>query len=262
LEHLHRFTTQAWRRPLLPEESAQLDSLYADGRAKGIDREARCPPSHHARACLAKLPVQAETCPYSLETIRPLIPKPPVIFALRHGSWLHVSVISSGPPCRMNAAPCSRGCSLLKPEVLRCTSEAHVGRPRASAMAKEFAGQWLGFEDFASFSGADQKKYPEFTDNVRHDMYPGVDLVKPSTEHAVFRRCSCSNTSRTVGGHYARAFLVATIVTVMCADHISRKLACAWAACCSLGHASAAHLLCQHTTANGSWNCVKTHAPP
>jgi hypothetical protein len=39
LAHLHDFATKAWRRPLLAEEIAKLDDLYADGRTKELDRE-------------------------------------------------------------------------------------------------------------------------------------------------------------------------------------------------------------------------------
>ena len=44
--------------------------------------------------------------------------------------------------------------------------------PRASALAEEFVGQWLKFNGFEAKANIDANKFPEFTPELRHDMYP------------------------------------------------------------------------------------------
>jgi hypothetical protein len=43
--------------------------------------------------------------------------------------------------------------------------------PRASALAEEFAGQWLKFNGFEEKANIDPNKFPEFTPELRRDMY-------------------------------------------------------------------------------------------
>ena len=60
--------------------------------------------------------------------------------------------------------------SLLKPEVLAAQTKRMLRDPKANALAKEFAGQWLKFNGFDEKSTVDEKKYPEFTAELRNDM--------------------------------------------------------------------------------------------
>ena len=41
---------------------------------------------------------------------------------------------------------------------------------KATALAAEFAGQWLEFKGFANHSAVDDKKFPQFTPELRRDM--------------------------------------------------------------------------------------------
>jgi hypothetical protein len=48
----------------------------------------------------------------------------------------------------------------LKPEVLAAQTQRMLRDPKASALAKEFAGQWLKFNGFDAHNSVDEKKYP------------------------------------------------------------------------------------------------------
>lgn len=48
--------------------------------------------------------------------------------------------------------------------------------PRAAALATRFAGQWLGFSEFETFSGPDSERFPEFTPSLRKAMYEETRL--------------------------------------------------------------------------------------
>jgi hypothetical protein len=64
--------------------------------------------------------------------------------------------------------------SLLKPEVLAAQTQRMLRDPKASALAKEFAGQWLKFNGFDAHNSVDEKKYPQFTAELRADMHREV----------------------------------------------------------------------------------------
>jgi hypothetical protein len=61
--------------------------------------------------------------------------------------------------------------SLLQPEVLARETKRLLRDPRASALAEEFAGQWLKFNGFVKSANIDPNKFPEFTPELRRDMY-------------------------------------------------------------------------------------------
>jgi hypothetical protein len=61
--------------------------------------------------------------------------------------------------------------SLLKPEVQDREVKRMLRDPKASALAEEFAGQWLRFNEFEEKANIDTNKFPEFTPELRHDMY-------------------------------------------------------------------------------------------
>jgi hypothetical protein len=60
--------------------------------------------------------------------------------------------------------------SLLKPEVLAAQTKRMLRDPKAGALAREFAGQWLKFNGFELHAGVDEKLFPQFTPELRADM--------------------------------------------------------------------------------------------
>jgi hypothetical protein len=58
--------------------------------------------------------------------------------------------------------------------VLAAHTQRMLRDPKATALAKEFAGQWLKFNGFDSHNSVDEKKYPQFTTELRADMHREV----------------------------------------------------------------------------------------
>lgn len=178
LGHLHYFASLAWRRPLTGEDNRKLDSLYYDGLKKDLDRESA------AREVLVFILVsphflfKAETLPLPPAAPPPGSPAPaaPAIAsssdvalnAQQLASRLSYFLWASTPDRELRKA--ADDGTLLKPEVLAAQTQRMLRDPKASALAKEFAGQWLKFNGFDEKSTVDEKKFPQFTPELRNDM--------------------------------------------------------------------------------------------
>ena len=166
LEHLQNFAWRAWRRPLQAEEKANLVSLYEKGVASGLDRESA------AREVVVRLLVSPNFL-FKSE------PRPNAAVAATGidgplSSWEVASRMSyflwSSMPDWELRKSASEG-SLLKPDVLAAHAKRMMKDSRSAALAKEFAGQWLGFNGFDAANTVDQGKFPEFTPQLRADLY-------------------------------------------------------------------------------------------
>jgi hypothetical protein len=164
IEHLHAFASRAWRRPLTDEERDQIRGLYEQGRIKELDRESA------ARDCLALVLVSPKFL-YKSE-IGALVgavegqevPLNPWEIASRLSYFLW----SSLPDAALRQAAADG--ALLQPEGRAAQIRRMLRDPKATALAGEFAGQWLEFKGFANHSAVDDKKFPQFTPELRRDM--------------------------------------------------------------------------------------------
>ena len=163
LWHLHRFAQRAWRRTVSTEEFQKLDALYFDGRKKELDRESA------AREVIVRVLVsphflfKAETLPLASSGTGDV-----KLNAFEIASRLSYFLWASQPDWELRKA--ADDGSILKPEVLAAQTRRMLRDPKAKALAKEFAGQWLKFNGFDEKSSVDEKKYPEFTADIRNDM--------------------------------------------------------------------------------------------
>ncbi|MDB6005267.1 MAG: hypothetical protein JWR15_2254, partial [Prosthecobacter sp.] len=161
--HLRYFAGRAWRRPLTGEESQKLDALYFEGRKKELDRESA------AREVLVRVLVspyflfKAETLPMASAA-----PGDVKLNAFELASRLSYFLWASQPDSELRKA--AEDGSLLKPEVLAAQTMRMLRNSKSNALANEFAGQWLKFNGFDAQSTVDEKKYPEFTPELRTDM--------------------------------------------------------------------------------------------
>lgn len=161
--HLRMFAKRAWRRPVSEEEFKKLDALYYDGRAKELDRESA------AREVIVRVLVspfflfKAETLPIASNGAGDV-----KLNAFELASRLSYFLWASMPDWELRKT--AEDGSLLKPEVLATQTKRMLRDPKATALAKEFAGQWLKFNGFDEKSTVDEKKYPEFTADIRNDM--------------------------------------------------------------------------------------------
>lgn len=168
LGHLREFARKAWRRPVSAEESGKLDALYFEGRQKELDRESA------AREVLVRVLVspnflfKAETLPQVAEVKTSDVPLNAHELASRLSYFLWASL----PDGELRKA--ADDGSLLKPEVLAAQTKRMLRDPRAVALAKEFAGQWLKFNGFDMHNSVDEKKFPQFTPELRADMHREV----------------------------------------------------------------------------------------
>ena len=164
LWHLQQFARKAWRRPITDEEKKKLDALYFASRAKELDRESA------AREVLVRVLVspnflfKAETLPQLADTKTTDVPLNAHELASRLSYFLWASL----PDWQLRKA--ADDGSLLKTEVLTAQTQRMLRDPKATALAKEFAGQWLKFNGFDEKSTVDEKKFPQFTPELRNDM--------------------------------------------------------------------------------------------
>ena len=173
--HFHSFAARAWRRPLTGEEKASLSSLYQQGVTSGLDRESAAREVVVRTLVSPSFLFKAEPRPATVAAgtgIDAPLPAWEVASRLSYFLW------SSLPDWELRKAATDG--SLLKPEVLAAHAKRMLRDQRADALAKEFAGQWLEFSGFDAQSTVDEKKFPEYTAELRADMYrePNVFFSK------------------------------------------------------------------------------------
>ncbi len=163
-QNLHRFASQAWRRPATEAERAQISQLYQEGLAKDLDRESA------ARECLTLILVSPKflykTEIGTLAEAEEGAEAP--LNAWEIASRLSYFLWSSQPDWQLRQAATDG--SLLKPEGRAAQVRRMLRDRKADALASEFAGQWFEFKGFENHSAVDEKKFPEFTPELRRDM--------------------------------------------------------------------------------------------
>lgn len=163
--HLHHFATRAWRRPLTAEENTKLDALYASGRQKELDRESA------AREVIVRILVSPNFI-FKAETL-PQMAKgqsdEATLGAYDLASRLSYFLWASMPDAELRRVAADG--SLLKPEVLAAQAQRMLRDPKSAALAEQFAGQWLKFNGFDAHNLVDEKIFPQFTPQLRADMY-------------------------------------------------------------------------------------------
>lgn len=167
-QHLKTFASMAWRRPLNDGEKRQVEDLYNAGLAKELDRESA------AREVVARVLVSPHFL-FKTELSPAAAPEPESpatdhpVSAWELASRMSYFLWSSKPDEQLRKAAADG--SLLKPEVREAQVRRMLRSPKARALAKEFMGQWLEFSGFEKHSAVDGKKFPEFTPELREDLY-------------------------------------------------------------------------------------------
>ncbi len=158
--HLADFATHAWRRSLTGDESTQIAKLYDDARSRELD------PESSGREVLVRLLVSPKFL-FKLEDAAE--PGERKLSAWELATRLSYFIWASTPDATLRAAAADG--SLLQPEVLARETKRMLRDWRANGLAQEFAGQWLKFNGFVANANIDAKKFPEFTPELRRDMY-------------------------------------------------------------------------------------------
>lgn len=157
---LTNFATRAWRHPLNADESKQIADLYDAARGRDLDRESA------GREVIVRLLVSPQFL-FKLEDASQPGVQP--LNAWEVATRLSYFIWASEPDDTLRAAAADG--SLLKPDVLARETKRLLHDPRSSALAEEFAGQWLKFNGFEAKANIDSNKFPEFTPELRRDMY-------------------------------------------------------------------------------------------
>lgn len=162
LEDTLRFAQQAWRRPLTPLEKDRLRRLYTQSR-----ETAKLSHADAIKAVIARVLVSPAFL-YRFEQPAPVSRRSPLT------SWelanrLSFFLWSSGPDAELRRA--AEKNELMDPAQLTRQTKRMLADPKASRMATEFFGQWLGFYRFDQYTGADTSRFPEFTEELKTAMY-------------------------------------------------------------------------------------------
>jgi hypothetical protein len=154
------FAGAAFRRPLTPDEAAELRALYARLR------EQELPHEEALRLMLARVLV-APAFLYRLENPPPGTMQGPVS-DWELASRLSYFLWSSQPdtPLRELAA----AGRLHEPDVMAAQVRRMLADPRVRRLATEFACQWLHIYDFDTLDEKSERHFPEFA-ALRGDMY-------------------------------------------------------------------------------------------
>ncbi len=159
-KHVTEFAERAWRRPLAEQERAQMEGFYDGARGRELDRESS------AREALVRVLVAPQFL-FKLEDAAQ--PGERRLDAWELASRLSYMIWASMPDAALRAAAADG--SLLRRDVLLRETRRMLQDSRASALAEEFAGQWLRFSAFEEKANIDPAKFPEFTPQLRGDMH-------------------------------------------------------------------------------------------
>ncbi len=162
--HLAEFAARAWRRAPAPEETQQLAALYSAAGGRELDRESA------AREVLVRVLISPNFL-FKLEDASQ--PGEHRVTPWEFATRLSYFLWSSAPDAALSKTAADG--SIFQPEVLQREVKRMLRDPRASALAEQFAGQWLDFHGFAKHSTVDQEKFPQFTPEISRDLYREAD---------------------------------------------------------------------------------------
>lgn len=180
---LDAFATKAWRRELNGDDQSKLMRLYREAAAQGVsfDSAIKVPLLavllsrdflYRGREMDAFVP-----CAQDLAAGSKTMPLSSHALASRLSFFLWAS-IPDDELLRLAAAD-----KLREPAVLVAQARRMLKDPRAASLATDFAAQLWGFGDFESFTGPDEKRFAEFTPELRQAMFDEVttfltDLIR------------------------------------------------------------------------------------
>ncbi len=162
LAALLQFAAKAYRRPLAPEEKADLLAYYKSLREKdGLDHEAAM------RELVVSVLMAPDFC-YRIDlgaadsAVRPLSDYD-LASRLSYFLW------SSLPDDEL-LAHAAKG-DLHEPKVIAAQAQRMVKDSRARALAVEFGGDWLDFRHFDQIGTVDLARFPMFTPELKQAMF-------------------------------------------------------------------------------------------
>lgn len=157
---LLEFAAKAYRRPLVEEETAELQTLYRRLRSEEMSHD------DAFRLLLARVFVAAPFL-YRLENV-PDGDRSAAVSNWELASRLSYFLWSSLPDDELRAAAASG--ALSRPEELQRQTLRMLRQPQVRRLATEFGCQWLHVYDFPATEAKNERLFPEFA-VLRQDMY-------------------------------------------------------------------------------------------
>ena len=161
LDGLVDFAARADRRPLLPQERADLLDLYRSVRAKGATHE------EALRGVLARVLV-APAYLFRIEQA-PDGKRPAPVNDWELATRLSYFLWSSAPDDELRHLA-AKG-SLHDPQVLAAQAKRMLQDTRVRALAVEFGTQWLNVRGFDELKEKNERLFPTFDANLRKAIY-------------------------------------------------------------------------------------------
>jgi hypothetical protein len=162
LQALLDFAARAYRRPLSPEDRADLLSFYREARERyGLDHE----------GAIREAIVLILTSPkfsYRIDLVEArggIQPLSDFDLASRLSYFLWSSM-----PDKELLRHAAAG-DLHEPPVIKAQAQRMLQDPRLRALAVEFGGNWLDFRDFEHIGTVDRGRFPAFTDELKDAMF-------------------------------------------------------------------------------------------
>jgi hypothetical protein len=167
LEVLQQFATGAYRRPLTPEERADLRRYYTQAREKdGLDHEAAMRESIVAVLMSPDFSYRIDLLK-SGQGVGPLGVHPLSDYEL--ASRLSYFLWSSMPDDEL-LAHAAEG-DLHYPKIIAAQAKRMLRDPRVRALAMEFGGNWLEFRRFGEITTVDRDHFKSFSNDLRDAMF-------------------------------------------------------------------------------------------
>jgi hypothetical protein len=164
LAHLDAFAVRAWRGPLADDERARLHAIYKTGLEAATAAGTEGGREQAAREAL----VAVLSAPRFLFRVEEQRPGEQRVSAHELAARVSYFLWSSLPDDQLRQAAADG--SLLEPERLTAEVKRMLADPKAEALAREFAAQWLRFRGFSTKAPPDRETFPELTPELQADM--------------------------------------------------------------------------------------------
>jgi hypothetical protein len=152
---------RAYRRPLSPEERADLGAFYRGLReTAGLDHE------DAMRDSVAAILMSPDFC-YRIDLVPPGGVRPLSDYAL--ASRLSYFLWSSLPDAELLKHAAAG--TLRRPEVIAQQARRMLKDPRVRGLATEFGGHWLDFRRFEEHNAVDRETFKAFDNDLRQAMF-------------------------------------------------------------------------------------------
>lgn len=156
------FASRAWRRDLIPQEIERLAQLYRKALQPGVSFDSAM------KAPLLAVLMSPEFLYHGDTDTLVRSGKVQTGVSASLASRLSFFLWASIPDDELLAA------DLTQPAVIKAQAMRMLRDPRARSLATDFAAQVWGFADFENFTGPDEKRFPEFTPELRQQMLQEV----------------------------------------------------------------------------------------